>query len=241
MIEKNYVTFDINEVEFKRLNSVFKGVEYFPKDLINKLRVEYKRLNYDRVKKIGNTKENPIDYNFVLLRGRKGEVAYARNDSDKKYPNKITLITEFPLSLKSGKRDDPRKDWVSEAFKFFSPYFISDSEKIAPGQDFIRIKNRPYLRIKYCDPKNQEYYIRSRKYSDSALYGSKSPDYRDYRSICKWIVKEYRKLKRKKMSYENCFSKIQNKLTTLKFGNRKHPHISIDGIKTIYYKYRYKF
>lgn len=226
MAKESCITFDINLARAQELCLTQKRID--------KLRIDFRALTLNSIK-------NKDVFDLLLLRGQKGEIAYVRNDSYYRHPQ-ITLITEFPLSLKS----EEQRKWIAMVSKLFKPQFISDIEIAHHKKGFTRVDNSYKVfesDVYDLNKPKQKIHIKMRykKYSDNVPYGSKSKDYnRDYFNICKWIIKRYKKIE-KSLSYEERFLRIQKELESLKFGNRSHPHISTAGIKTIYYKYRHKF
>ena len=222
-MKKNYITFDINLTRAQQLHLTQKQID--------KLRIDLKALTVNSIKyKVG--------YDLLLLRGKKGEAAYVRNDSYYRHPQ-ITLITEFPLSLKA----EEQRKWIAMASKFFKPHFTSNIEIAHYKKGFTRTDNSyRVFESDVCDlnePKQKIHIkMRYKKYSDSDAYGSKTTRKRDLKARNEWIRKRYKQLKKDKSlpKHFTRYEKISTELVSKKFGNLKiiNP-LDIDTIKNIIY------
>jgi len=146
---------------------------------------------------------------WVLLKGKKGEMAYLDEDSlSPQYPRKDPKIMfEFPLSVTV----DEIRFFTENAIRIFKDKFEQDSEMSFDGS-FRRITKRPYKEY-FSSILNTK--IRSRSYADKKPHGtnSKRPEYKKKRD--EWICKQYKSFQKRRLFADIRYGEIQEKLNQL--------------------------
>lgn len=138
-----------------------------------------------------------LDYRLTLLNGWKGEKAWLQNND---------VIIQIPLSL----RAQERTDWLSVASNFFM-HIITDLELIKTGEDFRRIKDKPYHKFSVSSHK-QNLSIRYIKASDSVPWGADTETKKYNSRRDRWIKKEYEKYIKKGYLQEEAYEKVSGDL-----------------------------
>ena len=213
MIKKSQKQYNLKYFSISLNIDEAKNMHISPED-INKLIKQYENFS---ISKVLNKKVNFLP-ELILLKGKKGEKSYVRNDSSYYEHNKYTVVFELPISLSV----DEQRQFVTFSYLLFKDKFFSNTEKIEEKQEFKEITKKPFKESEhyYFDPKSPKdrsptFKFRTRTFADSKPHGTYSNRSKVLAKRNNWMRKKYRSYRKKGLSEYEAYDKVKEELESL--------------------------
>ncbi|MBU1895242.1 hypothetical protein KJ641_00005 [Patescibacteria group bacterium] len=136
---------------------------------LDKKEATKQRKYYQNLQKKELIKRDPKIYlPFLVIRGKKGEIAYMKDDRSNSKMAHGRLALEVPLSLSAQERNK----WGQIAANVFKTAYFRECEISDDSGEFKEIVDRPYQEFKFPATKGVSEKARFRTFEDKEKWGS---------------------------------------------------------------------